>query len=57
MQNLLKKIFSLYTLSKLDKHLPIKSNCLQMKFTVRVEGSDEKKREGNYLSLLGYSEG
>lgn len=40
----------------LSKHLPIKSNCLQMKFSVRVEGGDERRRGGNYLSSLGYSE-
>lgn len=39
----------------LSKRLLIKSNCLQMKFSVRVEGGDERRREGNYLSSLGYS--
>lgn len=32
----------------------VESNCLQMEFAVRAEGSDERKRGANYLSSLGY---
>lgn len=47
-------MFHLNSLSKLDKHLLVESNCLQMEFAVRAEGSDERKRGANYLSSLGY---